>query len=275
LRSLQVLSHGERHELISGGDHEFDPRHVEDGTGCFVMAPWPNRIRDGEIHLNGEIAGTVPVNSGRHAIHGVVRDRTWTILDNSETSARLSIELGQPWPFAGYLEYEVKLEGPSLVQSFTATTDSKGTNYPFGIGWHPWFVRDLGSGPVVVHIPEQEIVWVLDEEMTSTGRQLEPAGPTDLRTPVIPDVGSLDHCFRVALGSTSFLGWPDGPTLAINSSDNVSHLQVYTPEGAICVEPQSCAVDAFRLAAEGHEGTGAFVVTSAEAATGWTRWSWG
>lgn len=274
LRSLEVVSGGDRYELISGGDRDYDPRRVEDGTGCFIMAPWPNRIRDGELYLDGEIVGTVPVNSGRHAIHGTVKDSAWSTFASSETSARLGIELGQPWPFAGILEYEVKLEGPSLVQSFTAKY-SGGVEFPFGIGWHPWFRRDLGNGPVVAHIPEQEIVWELDGEMTSTGRQLAPEGSTDLRTPVIPEIGSLDHCFRVSPGSTSFLGWPDGPTMAITSSANVSHLQVYTPEDAICVEPQTCAVDAFRLAAEGHEGTGALVVTGAEPAIGWTRWSWG
>ena len=128
---------------------------------------------------------------------------------------------------------------------------------------------------MVAHIPGQEIVWELDDEMVSTGRQLEPEGPTDLRFPMTPELWTLDHCFRVSAGATSFLGWPDGPTLAINSSPNVSHLQVYTPEDVICFEPQTCAVDAFRLAAEGHEGTGALVVTKAEPAIGWTRWSWG
>ncbi len=273
LRSLNVVSSGERYELISGGDGQYDPNHVESGTGSFIMAPWPNRITDGKLYMNGEVAHTLPTDGDRHAQHGTVRERAWSTLACSGTAARFGVELQPPWPYPGYLEYEVKLDGPSLVQSFTAT-DSGGVDYPFGIGWHPWFRRDLGSGPVVVHIPGQEIVWELDEEMVSTGRHLEPDGPTDLRSPVTPGIGSLDHCFRVSAGSRSFLGWPDRPTLAINSSHNVSHLQVYTPEDAICVEPQTCAVDAFRLGAEGHEGTGALVVTGAEPATGWTRWSW-
>ncbi|MFP6595053.1 MAG: hypothetical protein VB860_08795 [Dehalococcoidia bacterium] len=274
LRSLQVVSGGNRFELISGGDGEYDPLHVESGTGCFIMAPWPNRIRDGELYMDGQVAHTLPINSGRHAMHGTVHERAWNNLGYTSTVAKFGIELLPPWPYPGLLEYEVKLEGPSLVQSFLAT-DRGGSNYPFGIGWHPWFRRDLGSGPVIAHIPGQEIVWELDEEMVSTGRQFAPEGSTDLRLPITPEIGSLDHCFRVSVGSTSFLGWPDGPTLAITSSDNVSHLQVYTPEDAICVEPQTCAVDAFRLAAEGHEGTGTLVVTGAEPASGWTRWSWG
>jgi galactose mutarotase-like enzyme len=119
----------------------------------------------------------------------------------------------------------------------------------------------------------QKILWELDDDIVSTGRKLAPGGPTDLRLPVTPEIGSLDHCFRVSAGSTSFLSWPDGPTTAITSSDNVSHLQVYTPEDAICVEPQTCAIDAFRLVAEEHEGTGALAVTGTEPASLWPRWS--
>ena len=188
LRSLQVVSGGNQFELISGGDGEYDPRHVESGTGSFIMAPWPNRITDGKLYMNGEVVHTLPTDGDRHAQHGTVRRREWSILGSSGNSAHLAIELLPPWPFPGHLEYEVKLEGPSLVQSFLAT-DSGGSIYPFGIGWHPWFRRDLGSGPVVAHIPWQEIVWELDDEMVSTGRQLAPEGPTDLRLPMTPELG--------------------------------------------------------------------------------------
>ncbi|MDA1257311.1 MAG: hypothetical protein O3C10_05640 [Chloroflexi bacterium] len=274
LRSLQAVAGNDRFELISGGDGPHDPRNVESGTGCFIMAPWPNRIRDGELYVDGAVAHRLPITSGRHAMHGTVRKRVWSNLGFSESAAHLALKLFPPWPYPGFLEYEVKLEGPSLLQSFTIT-NSGGFDFPFGLGWHPWFRRDLGNGPALVHIPGQEIVWELDDEMTSTGRQLTPEGPTDLRSPVTPEVDSLDHCFRVKEGSVSTLKWPGGPTLSITSSDNVSHLQVYSPDRAICVEPQTCAVDSFRLQAEGHEGTGALVVTGENSVSGWTRWSWG
>lgn len=275
LRSLQVVHGGQRYELISGGDGAYDPLHVESGTGCFIMAPWPNRIRDGELYVNGEVAHTLPITSGRHAMHGTVRERVWSQSAlKPAVSVRLAVELEAPWPYPGYVEYEAALEGRSLRQTLTIKS-AQNEGFPAGFGWHPWFRRDLGAGPAVTHIPGQDIVWELDEEMTATGRRLEPEGPTDLRKPVTPEIDSLDHCFRVVEGSTSTLDWPGGPTLSIKSSDNVSHLQVYTPENAICVEPQTCTVDAFRLEAEGHEGTGALMVASENSVTGWTRWSWG
>ena len=39
----------------------------------------------------------------------------------------------------------------------------------------------------------------------------------------------------------------DDIELRMTSSENVRHAIVYTPERAVCVEPQSCAIDAFNL----------------------------
>lgn len=118
LRSLQVVSGGNQFELISGGDGDYNPRHVESGTGSFIMAPWPNRITDGKLYMNGEVVHTLLIGSDRHAQHGTVRRREWSVQSYSETSAQFAVELLPPWPFPGHLEYEVKLEGSSLVQSF-------------------------------------------------------------------------------------------------------------------------------------------------------------
>jgi hypothetical protein len=40
--------------------------------------------------------------------------------------------------------------------------------------------------------------------MVSTGRKFAPEGPTDLKLPVTPEIGSLDHCFQMSSGSTPF-----------------------------------------------------------------------
>ena len=274
LRSLRVRSSGsETHELLVGGEGPHDPLRLPSGTGSFIMAPWPNRIRDGELHATGALY-RLPVNMGRFAIHGTVRDRAWQVLSASSTTVRLAVELGDPWPFGGLVLYEASLEGPSFWQSLTIQATEGGQPFPAGLGWHPWFRRNLGTGDVRIHVPGQEIVWELDHEMCATGRQLKPQGPTDLRWGLVPEVGSLDHCLRIEPGTPAQLEWPGALTLEIRSSPEVSHLQVYTPEDAVCVEPQSCTVDAFRLAALGIEGTGAAEAAPGRPFTGWTRWSW-
>lgn len=53
--------------------------------------------------------------------------------------------------------------------------------------------------------------------MVSTGRKFAHEGPTGLKLPVMPEIGSLDHCFHVSSGSTPFPSWPDGPKMAIST----------------------------------------------------------
>ena len=36
--------------------------------------------------------------------------------------------------------------------------------------------------------------------MVSMGRKFAPEGPTDLKLPVTPEIGSLDHYFHVSSG---------------------------------------------------------------------------
>src|SRR3970040_747675 len=72
LRSLLAVTPRGRFELLVGGEGPHEPDRLPSGTGSFLMAPWPNRIRNGRIGVNGK-AFSVPVNSGIHAIHGTVR----------------------------------------------------------------------------------------------------------------------------------------------------------------------------------------------------------
>jgi galactose mutarotase-like enzyme len=57
-------------------------------------------------------------------------------------------------------------------------------------------------------------------------------------------------------------------------SPNVTHAVVYTPARAVCIEPQTCAIDAFNLEAQGIEGAGAIVVEPGRPLIASTTWRW-
>ncbi|MFW6174580.1 MAG: aldose 1-epimerase, partial [Chloroflexota bacterium] len=261
------------HELLYGGEGPHDPHGLPHGTGCFLMAPWPNRIRHGELYAGGEVY-QLPINSPPHAIHGLVRQRQWEVTEHSGTFARMSVSIGNPWPFEGMVHYEAALEGASVVQTLTVEAADDEDPFPAGFGWHPWFRRDLGEGPPRVAVPGQELVWEMDKSRTTTGRTLDPEPFTGLAKGIVPEVWTLGHCIRIKPGSPVTLDWPEGVSLEITSAPEVSHVQAYTPEHAVCMEPQSCTVDAFRLAHEGVEGTGTAHVSPGRPFSGWTRWSW-
>jgi aldose 1-epimerase len=269
LRSLVVSTASGRFELLVGGDGPHDPGTLPSGTGSFLMVPWPNRIRNGRIMVDGR-AYSVPVTSGVHAIHGTVRKRPFDVVRADGSRCALSCALGPDWPFPGRVVYEAALEGPALFQRLEV--QSEGGRFPVGVGWHPWFRRRVGDGDAVISAPV-EAVWVVDRDMTPTGETVAPSGPAALATGITPTPGSLDDCFRIAAGRPVVVRWPP-VTLTLDSSAEVTHVQVYTPEGALCIEPQTCCIDAFRLAAAGVVGTGAAWAEPSRPFAAWTRWSW-
>ena len=260
-------------ELLTGGDDPHDPTTLPQGTGSFIMAPWPNRLRYGILRAGGA-EYQMPINRPPHAIHGFVRDREWEVVKATGSAARLSVALDDPWPFAGTVKYNISLDGPSLVQSLTIEAPEGGQPFPAGFGWHPWFRRDLGTGSPRVQVAGQRTVWEVDEEFSATGRQLDVEQVPDLRKGLVPELGQVDQCMRIEPGSPTVVQWPNAITLEINSSTEMGQLQVYAPEESVCVEPESCTVNAFRLAQEDIADTGTVEVAPGHPLSGWTRWSW-
>ncbi len=269
LRSLQVKVDSGTHELISGAETKLDDVVTPGGVGSFIMAPWVNRIHKGVLVTDqGEYQ--LPLDSGVHAIHGTVRNREWDVVSADLASAQFQIDLSEPWPFAGKVVYRVGLVEQSLHQ--TLEVHSNDEAFPAGVGWHPWFRRSLGSDEVVVQA-SVDAQWELDSEVVPTGLVEETDASRKLATGGHFEVGEIDDCFRFAQDGTAKLQWPE-LTLRMESSSEVSHVMVYSPESSVCVEPQTTAVNAFQLADRGIEGTGTRIVRPGDPLVATTRWSW-
>ncbi len=281
LRSLHVKAGGKDYELLYGGDGALDPSKLPHGTGSFTMAPWPNRIRDGRlVARDGE--HMLPVNSGVHAIHGLLREREWRVAERTPTRMKLRVDLEKPWPYRGAVESMTELQGATLVQTLTVEAAPGEREFPAGFGWHPWFRRSLVAGQVSLKA-DVDVMWELDSAITPTGKVLTPPVVSQLQRGVELAAGSIDGCFRMRPAQRAnppvyraALTWPE-VRLNIESSAAVSHLMVYTPKdgAALCVEPQTATVNAFQLAARGVQGTGAATAAPGKPLTGWTRWGWG
>jgi galactose mutarotase-like enzyme len=53
-----------------------------------------------------------------------------------------------------------------------------------------------------------------------------------------------------------------------------THAVVYTPPEAVCLEPQTCAIDAFNLQARGIDDIGVAVVEPGHPLVASTTWRW-
>ena len=275
--ALRSLTIGQKEQspkqIIVGGDGNISPNEISDKTGSFLMIPWPNRILNGNLIVDNQ-KFELPVNSDLFAIHGLLRERPWNICQQTANSVKCSIDLQSPWPFKGEVFYGAKIYEDRFVQSISIKAGENKHPFPVGFGLHPWFKRDLGNGDSYLHIPGQKSVWILDENMVATGEIKKPEGGLNFKEVQSPKTGLLDHCFEIIPETTSKIIWPDILTLKIQSSANMSFLQVYASEGSLCVEPQSCAVDSFRLTREFKLDSGTIMLAPKQVVIAKTVWQW-
>ena len=219
------------------------------------MAPWAGRLADGRYRAEDGRLVQVPRTHGRHAIHGLVWDRPWTVADASQDRAVLTCDVpADLWPPGCSVRHAVRLSGDrlELVASVTAglagsagsasPTRSAATGraaMPVALGWHPWFRRDLGGsgarGEVALRVDAAEVLKT--DRLIPTGEKTPVLGRTDLRRG--PRLGRrrLDHAY-VAACSPAVLTWPD-LELTIAWDPTPATLVVHTPASSLCVEPQT------------------------------------
>lgn len=236
-------------------------------SSSFVMAPWPNRVDGGRFVFDGRLYD-VPVHEGDHGLHGCTVFLPWKIERQTATECRLSVALDKGWPFSGYVTQTISVRADSVRQ--TVSIHSGGARFPAGVGWHPWFRRSPAArdGPRV-HVDADHLYETVG--MIPTGWLKRVTREHDLRT--YPPLGAavLDTCYRWPCGDLRItLGDVE---ITMRSSANVRHCVVYTGvPHAIAIEPQTCAIDAFNLEAQGIEGNGTMVVSPGRPLAAWTEW---
>ncbi|PZW46530.1 aldose 1-epimerase [Humitalea rosea] len=110
-------------------------------AGAFWMAPWTNRLDAGHLGT----LHTYPLNRADEgvALHGTLRDLPWRVEHATPDGARLVAE-DPTLPLACRARLDVALSEAGLTLRL-ALTNLGATRLPFGMGWHPWFVRPQGT----------------------------------------------------------------------------------------------------------------------------------
>lgn len=237
--------------------------------GCYSLAPWSNRIARGRFEFEGRERVLRADWGDGTAIHGIVKNKQWKVLDRSPVSARLGYEYGGgeewPWPMRAWVRYEVA--GRALV-SVLEVENTGGESFPAGAGFHPFWLRRLRDvagmglgGGAVVQVNVTGRYPAVRKLPTGPARDDEVSG--QLRNGVAADALDLDDVFKGGGGSVT---WP-GSGLMVTSTSNAGHCVVYAPavghamDCVVCVEPVTMANNAFSLAGaqEGHEASSAGV----------------
>lgn len=194
------------------------------GFGSFPMVPWCGRVELGRFR-NGADVHQLPVNAAPHAIHGTGRDTTWRTALTDGTSATFTYDLAEPWPYPGRVTQVFELAPDALT--ITMGVETIGDSFPAQVGWHPWFLRNLGQGGADVTI-DFAAAWQEErgEDHLPTGRR------------IAPRPGPWDDCFGMPDGVDVTLLWPDELELKVTSRSEWVVIYDEQP-AAVCVEPQT------------------------------------
>jgi aldose 1-epimerase len=131
-RVAAVAAHG--HELLVG------PMDDPLAWGCYPMAPWVGRTRDGRFTFEGR-EYELSRNLRPDAIHGTVFDRAWNVAARESEWCELTITLGSGWPFAGTVTQRIAASSNGLRLELRIDAEER---MPACLGWHPWFARGDG-----------------------------------------------------------------------------------------------------------------------------------
>ncbi len=177
-----------RHYSVDGEPllHGFAADERASGGRGQLLAPWPNRLKDGSYRFDGQDYHLPLSEPDRHnAIHGLVRWAAWAQTAASDDAVELShVVYPQPgYDFTLSLCVRYQLQDSGL--SVTARARNIGQRpLPYGLGAHPYLM--LGEPPVdhlVLTCPATSRLET-DERQIPTGRLLPVDGTDfDFRAP--------------------------------------------------------------------------------------------
>lgn len=271
-----LLSHGDQHAVVvevGGGLRSYEKGGLDVVAGyradqdCVhgrgqVLAPWPNRIRDGVYEVGG-VRRQLPITevARGNASHGLVRWALWELVRQEEglveVRYRLHPQPGWPWFLDLGMTYRLGDAGLSV----TATAHNRSAEpVPFGFAAHPYVATAGTPAPDVrLTIPAATYVTVEPERLLPVGTAPVAGTDHDFREPRALRATSLDTAYtdleragenwRVVVE-----GGPAGP-VAVWGGPGLDWVQVFTEKAAlpvggeqtpgVAVEPMSCPADAF------------------------------
>ncbi|MER7332857.1 MULTISPECIES: aldose 1-epimerase family protein [unclassified Micromonospora] len=225
-----------------------------------VLAPWPNRLRDGQFTFGGHTHRLPLSEPGtRSAVHGLVRWVPWRLLEQTPSAVTLGFDLpaqpGYPWSLSLTTRWE--LGGDGLTVTHTAT-NAAAEPAPFGLGAHPYLLPPVSVEETWLRIPARSRLLV-DARHLPVGEAKVAGSEFDYTVPKRIGTGRLGTAYGdVILASrdrhTVTLGTSDAPVTSVWADAAFAWWQVYTADSvpsprhrrSIAVEPMTCPPDALR-----------------------------
>ena len=210
-----------------------------------ILFPFANRIKDGTyIYNNKTYKFLVNEAPNNNALHGLVFDKTFDVIDETTAENSASVKLlykedkkSEGFPFTYSIQLEYRITETTLdLNVEVKNTDSE--TFPFTLGWHPYFLSSNLSESLLSFESTKKMVF--SDRMITTETTNNP-DPSEM---LLKDK-QLDDCW--ALDKTKIEFATPNYNLSINSSEENCFLQAYTPPlvNVIAIEPTTGVSDSF------------------------------
>ncbi|MER7797385.1 aldose 1-epimerase family protein [Microbacterium sp. NPDC096154] len=225
------------------------------GSGI-VLAPWPNRIRDGRWTDGDTVRQLDITEPDRHnAIHGLLRYAPYEI-DASEGIVTLAATVfpqhGYPYTLRTSVTYTLTDDGVEVTHEVANAGDG---DAPVALGTHPFFCIDgVPTEDLMLTLPA-DTLFEVDDRLLPTA-EVAVSGAFDLREGARVGDLELDTGFgslaRDADGlARTTLTAPDGRAVTMWQDENWTCIQAFITDAypghptAIAIEPMTAPADAF------------------------------
>ncbi|WP_458779189.1 aldose 1-epimerase family protein [Arthrobacter sp. D3-16] len=249
---LRLFSRGGVQLTETYGDDEIPP-----GGSGITLAPWANRVEDGQWFLDGKKQQLAITEVARNnASHGLLRNASYALVDESEHSVTLEATIfpqhGYPFLARHRVQY-LLTEDLGLEVRQTLANDSRKAA-PVVLGAHPYL--RLGETPV-----EELVLTVSADTQLLADERLIPRssapvqGDTDFRAglhvaPLNVDVALTGLQFERGR-ARHVLAAPDGRQVSLWQDESCQYVHVYVStqypdrSRAVAVEPMTGPANAF------------------------------
>lgn len=228
-----------------------------------VLAPWPNRVRDGLWTLDGRQQQLDLTEAERHnALHGLLEFADYEVRDRSETSVTLGavIPPQHGWPFLldTWVRYELLPDGIAATHGVTNLSDLRA---PYGTGAHPFLrVGDVPAAELELTVAAERYLEV-DERLNPVELRDVEGTAFDVRDAKRVAQLELDTAYTgVGFGDvvdgrgiSAWVAAPDGARTILRQDVDWPWVQAFTtdiyatPDGpisAVAVEPMTAPPNA-------------------------------
>lgn len=243
---------------------EFDPDEIREGFyGTPLLYPTPNRVCEGKFCYNGKEYPQIK-NGKLITIHGLLHNEPFNGLNISKTDDSISVSgyidfieknhLFEAFPFQHRLTIKYTLDKSGVRFDYEIENKDQDQSIPFGIALHPFFSKLDGENETTIRAP-YEYSYRTTDSLIPTGELLSVDGETNLSDYVPVGALDLDTVFTGKRNdeSASIKYSKSGIQITLMSSDDFSHIMIYTPKGKrfFCMENQTCATNAHNLYNQG------------------------